>query len=150
MARWPGNAGVHTGTAPRSGARRRTPQFHDGTCLGTYPTGRTGPRPAFGCLRGAPPGRLGTEMCTIPELHFHDRRGVQEDPIIRVSVGAPPSRGFHHGLSSRLRGQLEAAAPRVDRHGPEGEVTEGDFREPRLAEGSGQGAGIGKAQDGIP
>ena len=50
MARWSGNAGVHTGTAPRSGARRRTSHFREGVRLGTYPTGRTGPRSAIaGC-----------------------------------------------------------------------------------------------------
>ena len=46
MARRPGNAGqfsrwgLHTGTAPRSGARARTSQFRDRACLGTSPTGR--------------------------------------------------------------------------------------------------------------
>ena len=34
--------GVHTGTAPRSGARRRTSHFRDGAPLGTYPTRQSG------------------------------------------------------------------------------------------------------------
>ena len=41
MARWPGNAGVHTGTAPRSGARRRNANREEARGrLGTPTSGR--------------------------------------------------------------------------------------------------------------
>ncbi len=119
MARWSGNAGVHTGTAPRSGARRRTSHFREGVRLGTYPTGRTGPRSAIAWLRVAPPGGLGT--CKIPELHFPDRRGVQEDPIMDVPVGLgiaarqrsePHDLYFPYGARSAVSGRIAIGCKR--------------------------------------
>ena len=109
MARWPGNAGVHTGTAPRSGARRRTFQFRDGARLGTCPTRQSG-TPAWnaglwpasrGSAKPAPMTLRHASVSSPPSPNpewrnyspppypdaapFHDRRGVQASPIIVVS-----------------------------------------------------------------
>ncbi len=74
------------GTRWPPASARRIGKWRCGSPLGTYPTGRSGQRSAFPCLQVAPPGGLGTETCTIPELHFHDRRGVRADPIMDVSL----------------------------------------------------------------
>ena len=66
------------------------------------PTGRTAQRSAFPCLRAALHGGLGAEMCTIPELHFHARRGVRADPIMWVSPG-----GGRHRCASGPRPRVQ-------------------------------------------
>ena len=110
---FPGGAGTAAGSAAKGvyhaavrmtlnagvpAERRTTPE------LGVLPcrppaAGCADQRSAFPCLRIAPLGGLGAETCTTPELHFHDGRGVQEDPIMGVSPGGgrlgPPASGRH-------------------------------------------------------
>ena len=122
MARRPGNAGVHTGTAPRSGARGRIAQFRDGARLGTYPTRQSGTparerRPPVGTARERETSADDTALyqlefrtlfqsrmprpLTAPPTRgrafLHARRGVREDPIMRVFPG-----GGSAGDASRL------------------------------------------------
>ena len=75
------------GTRWPPASARRIGKRRCGSPLGTCPSGRRGRRSAFPCLQVAPPGGLGSETCTIPELHFHDWRGVRADPIMDVSLG---------------------------------------------------------------
>ena len=72
--------------------------------------GGTDRRSPFPCLRVAPPGGLGAETCTIPELHFHEGRRVRADPIMGVSPGgglcapATSSTGCQQSWLPRLGG----------------------------------------------
>ena len=105
MARRSGNAGVHIGTASRSGARARTSQFNDGLRLGTDPTRQSGTparerRPPVGTARERETSADEAGLCQLefrtlfpipyaatahhspyprPRL-FHARRPVREDP----------------------------------------------------------------------
>ena len=65
-----GNAGLQTGTAPRSGARGRTSQFRDGARLGTYPTRQSGTparerRPPVGIAREREPTADDAALCQL-------------------------------------------------------------------------------------
>ena len=120
----PGNAGVHTGTAPRSGARRRTFQFRDGARLGTYPTRQSG-TPAWNAgLRPASRGSAKPATMTLrhanvssppsPNPEWRNCSPLRPTPGPRLfmtgggcrrarswaflPVGARRSRGFHHRL----------------------------------------------------
>ena len=70
-------------TAPFARLRRAVPA----------PTGRTGRRSAFPCLRVAPPSGLGAETCTIPDLHLPAKRREHADPIMPSSPRALTGRG---------------------------------------------------------
>ena len=77
---------VGPGTRWPPASARRIGKWRCGSPPGTYPTGRTSQMSAFPCLQVAAPGGLGTQTCTIPELHFRDRPGVRADPIMDVSL----------------------------------------------------------------
>ena len=86
MARRPGNAGLQTGTAPRSGARRRTSQFRDGARLGTYPTRQSG---------------QGTPVFTPAPPRAAGREGVlPRSGMAHVSAPTPPGRAARERRSS--------------------------------------------------
>ena len=138
MARRRGNAGVHTGTAPRSGARRRTSQFREGSRFGAHPTGRSvtparqrGPPAGIAReretapmtlrhtkVRLAPPSNPGARDRSLFPLPgpclFHDGRRVQA-PIMRISPGGarhrPPRAGVKAGCSSSKWALLQDGAP---------------------------------------
>ena len=91
MARRPGNAGVHTGTAPRSGARERTSQFRDGLCLGTYPTRQSGTparerRPPVGTARERETSADAAARCQLEFRTLFQSRTPRP-------LTAPPNRG---------------------------------------------------------
>ena len=123
--------GVQTGTVLRSGARGRTSQFRDGARLGTYPSGQSGTpgrerRSPTGIARERETSADDKAFCQLefrtlfqsrmprpltappnpgPRL-LHARRGLREDPTMRVSPGP---RNAHDAAHVR--------DPRSDDHG---------------------------------
>ena len=77
--RGPGREGTTSelGVLPAARLRRAVPG----------PTGRTAQRSAFPCQRVALHGGVRPRRAPSRELHFHARRGVQEDAIMSVSPG---------------------------------------------------------------